>query len=144
MMTLQQLLEKYEGNLSLKKVCDTLGVCYQYALKASKQPIVGEAYDPNTINYVAVEKVIARKGDINDFDWDAIVAAPKAYAPLNTLTEFEVGTQFRFRYDDKEVVRTIVYMTGSYVVHTSSVDGNEKPSVQNNDTFLHQSPRIVA
>lgn len=144
MMTLQQLLEGYEGKLSLRKVCDVMGVCYQYALKASKQPVAGEAYDPNAINYAAVEKVIARKGNLADHDWDAIVAAAKVYTPLNALTEFGVGTQFRFRYDDKEVIRTIVYMTGSYVVHTSSVDDNEKPSVQNNDTFLHQSPRIVA
>lgn len=142
-MTLQQLLQHYEGKLSLKKVCDTMNVCYQYALKASKQPIAGEMYDPNAINYTAVEKVIARKGNINDYDWDDIVASVKVYTPLNQLTEFEVGTQFRFRYDDKEIVRTIVYMTGGYVVHTSSVDGNEKPSVQNNDTFLHQSPRIL-
>ena len=142
-MTLQELLVKYEGKLSLKKVCDTMNVCYQYALKVSKLPVKGEVYDPTKINYSEVEKVINRKGNIDDYDWEDIVNAVKNYEPLNQLTEFGVGTQFRFRYDDKEVVRTIVFMTNGYVVHTSSVDDNEKPSVQNNDTFLHQSPRIV-
>lgn len=142
-MKLEELFKKYEGKLSLKKVCDVMNVCYQYALKVSKLPIAGEIYDPTKINYDEVEKVINRKGNIDDYNWDEIVNTIKTYEPLNQLTEFEVGTKFRFRYDDKEIVRTIVYMTNSYVVHTNTLDDNEKPSVQNNDTFLHQSPRIV-
>lgn len=140
MTKLENLLTTYP-TLSLKKVSDTFGACYQYVLKMSKKPITGQIYDEKAVNYEEVEKVLLRKGSFEDFDWNDIVNSVKVYQPLNQLDEFEVGTSFRFRYDDEEIVRTIVYKNDSYVVHCNNND--DKPSVMNNDTFLHQSPRIV-
>lgn len=138
---LEGILVSYP-NLTLKKISDVVGACYQYVLKMSKKPVEGVVYDAKFINYVEAEKVLLRKcGSLLDYDWEEINNSIKRYEPLNSLEEFNVGDKFRFRYDDKGIVRTVVYKNEYYMVSINNKD--EKPQVQNFDTFLHQSPRLI-
>lgn len=126
--------------ISLKRICDELGLCYQYVLKASKQPIPGQAYDPSAINYQAIEKIVAnKKADVSSVDWAAIEASTKVVEPINKPEDFQVGTSFTLRGNDS--VWTVVYQTITHVVFVA--DADTQPRVMNWDTFQHQSPRII-
>lgn len=135
--------------VSLKRICDELGLCYQYVLKASKQPIANTAYDPEAFNDEAVAKIVERKGvDTDSVDWAAIAAEAKAATPVGKPEDFTMGTTFKLR-ESKELQEqgispeyTVVYETDTHVVFHIS-DGSQAPRVMNWDTFLHQSPRKV-
>ena len=142
-------IRKSYPTVSLKRICDELGLCYQYVLKASKQPIAGSAYDPETFNSEAVDKIVTRKGvDIDSVNWEAIANEVKSTAPVGKPEDFEVGSRFKLR-ETKEhqeqginPVYTIVYLTESHAVFQA--DNDTQPRVMNWDTFLHQSPRKVS
>ena len=129
--------------LSLKKICEVTGVCYQYALKASKQPIAGKTYDPADFNYAAVDKIFARKEvDFASYDWEAISDEIVIAAPINKIEDFEVGTEFQLREteDKKGTIYSVIFTTESHIVFMSNE--STQPRVMNWDTFIHQSPRI--
>ena len=136
--TLREQFEKIEG-LSLRKFACFTGVCYQYLLKASKKPIVGEAYNPEAINWAEVERVVAKKMAIKDIDWDALAKSVVVKEPISQLTDFAVGTIFNLRNDERTYA--IVYKTETHVVFIA--DNETQPRIMNNDTFMHQGPRTV-
>lgn len=134
--------------LSLKRICDELGLCYQYVLKASKQPIMGAPYDPNAFNDDAVEKILVRKGvKVEEVDWEAIAAETKITTPIGRPEEFTQGARFTLREtkERKEQGKAPTYVVlvalDSYVVFVEE-DVDVAPRVMNWDTFLHQSPRV--
>lgn len=136
----KELFNSYPS-LSLKKVCDTLGLCYQYALKASKQPKAGEQYDPSATNYEAVDAIIAKKGiKLCDTDWSAVAATVKVFEPVNRPEDFELGVEFKLRKDP--TVYRVMLTTATHIVFMDVCD--TQPRVMNWDTFQHQSPRIFA
>lgn len=131
--------------LSLKSICEATGLCYQYVLKASKQPIAGQAYDPNAVNYEAVAKIVERKGvDLDAIDWEALEAKVKVVAPISKPEDFKVGTEFTLREveEKKGTVYSVLVTTETHLVFMA-VDSTQ-PRVMNWDTFNHQSPRIIA
>ena len=137
-VTLKQIMENHT-KLSLKKICDETGLCYQYIFKASKQPIEGQPYDSKAINFDNVQKIIDKKEiNLGDYDWTAIEESIKVVAPINKPEDFQVETMFKLRNDEADY-RT-VYITDTHIVFLS-LEGTQ-PRVMNWDTFLHQSPRI--
>lgn len=55
---------------SLKSIAEATNVCYQYLLKVAKKPVAGAAYDPNAINVDEVKKVLSRKVNLDEFEFD--------------------------------------------------------------------------
>ena len=129
--------------LSLKKICETTGICYQYALKASKQPIAGKPYDPADFNYEAVDKIFARK-EVNfaSYDWQKLSDEVTIAAPISKIEDFKVGVEFQLREsaDKKGVIYSVIFVTETHIVFMSNE--STQPRVMNFDTFIHQSPRI--
>lgn len=127
--------------LSLRRICDETGLCYQYLLKAGKQPIAGATYDPTATNYAAMDAIIAKKGlDISNYDWAAIEATIAIVEPINKPAEFKAGiTEFKLRND--ATIYAAIFTTETHIVFMP-VDGTQ-PRVMNWDTFQHQSPRII-
>ena len=74
--SLQSLFEAYP-NASLRKLSHATGVNYGVLLKKSKDPIPGEAYDPEATNWKALEDKLTSKGiDWTTLDWVAMNAGP--------------------------------------------------------------------
>lgn len=145
-MKISEIRKQYPA-ISLKRICDELGLCYQYVLKASKQPIEGEKYDAEFFNEEAVEKIVAKKNAKPDeINWEAIANEVKQSAPVSKPEEFTVGTKFKLREtkEHKEQgispVYSVAYITETHCVFVSELD--TQPRVMNWDTFLHQSPRV--
>ena len=141
-MTIETIRTNYP-KLSLKKICEVTGVCYQYVLKASKQPIEGKPYDPADFNYTAVEKIFARKEvDFESYDWKTISDEIVIAAPVSKIEDFKVGTEFQLREteDKKGTIYSVIFTTESHIVFMSNE--STQPRVMNWDTFIHQSPRI--
>lgn len=138
-MTLQSVMEQHP-RLSLKRICDEAKLCYQYLLKAGKQPIAGQAYDPTATNYAAMDAIIKKRGvDLSAFDWDSIEATIQIVEPINKPEDFTVGTEFKLRGDT--TVFTTVFTTETHIVFMARF--GTQPRVMSWDTFQHQSPRIT-
>lgn len=144
-ITLETIRSNYP-KLSLKRIAETTGVCYQYALKASKKPIPNQPYDPSAFNYAEVEKIFERKSiNLADYDWSAIEAEIATIVPISKIEEFAVGVEFTLREANEDkvgIVYTVVYTTETHIVFQAV--SSTQPRVMNYDTFMHQSPRIIA
>lgn len=143
MKTIKELKNTYP-KISLKKICDETKVCYQYVLKASKQPIENQPYDATAFNYEAVQKIFDKKEiDLSSYDWDQINASQKVFEPINKPEDFIRNTTF-FKIRNVETIYATVYTTESHIVFVpASRSEGTQPRVMNWDTFLHQSPRII-
>lgn len=144
MKTIKELKNAYP-KISLKKICDETKMCYQYVLKASKQPIENQPYDATAFNYEAVQKIFDKKEvDLDKFDWETIAAEQKTFEPINKPEEFTVDKQTQFKIRNDNTIYKTIYTTESHIVFIAE-DPNvsTQPRVMNWDTFLHQSPRII-
>lgn len=138
--SIEDVMKAYP-RLSLRRICDETGLCYQYLLKAGKQPIAGATYDPTATNYAAMDTIIAKKGlDIASFDWAAIEATIAVVTPINKPEDFHLDTEFKLRNDP--TIYSIIFTTETHVVFMPVND--TQPRVMNWDTFQHQSPRIIS
>lgn len=131
--------EKFESieTLSLRKISVSLGLTYNMLLKASKQPQVGQVYDPNALNYEAIEMYMRKKlGDkFNDIKWDELANA-STIVRIEKPT-YEVGALLKLRGDDR--VYKVEMTTSTHIV-IMEVDGTQ-PRVFSWPTFEHQGPR---
>ena len=142
MKTIKEIRTNYP-TISLKRICDETNLCYQYILKASKQPVANQTYDVNAFNYDAVQKIIDRKSiDLESIDWSAISQSIKILTPINKPEEFAINVTFKIR--NEEETFKVIYTTPSHIVFISTNPDNTQPRVMNWDTFSHQSPRIIA
>lgn len=143
-LTINEIRNTYP-KLSLKKICDETKVCYQYVLKASKQPIENQPYDATAFNYEAVQKIFDKKEiDLSSYNWDQINAAQKIFEPINKPEDFSVEKQTTFKIRNDAVTYKVIYTTESHIVFIAvSSEVSTQPRVMNWDTFLHQSPRIL-
>ena len=142
MKTIKEIKETYP-NISLKKICDETKVCYQYVLKASKQPIPNKAYDATAFNFEAVQKIFDKKEiDLSLFNWEQINSEQKVFEPINKPEDFNPGSTY-FKIRNVDILYKTVYITESHIVFVpASVNDGTQPRVMNWDTFVHQSPRI--
>lgn len=131
--------EKFESieTLSLRKIAVSLGLTYNMLLKASKQPQAGQVYDPNVINYEAVELYMRKKlGDqFEAINWDELAEASTIVRVEKP--SYEVGALLKLRGDDR--IYKVEMTTPTHVV-IMEVDGTQ-PRVFSWPTFEHQGPR---
>lgn len=137
--SLQTLFEKYP-NASLRKLAAATNVNYGVLLKKSKDPIPGEAYDPEATNWKALEDKLTAKGiDWNALDWDALNAGPnrKGTALQKDIEAFKVGDKVYLRRDNTTPYE-ILYKTETHIVIMKV--GTSEPQAWANNTFLINGP----
>ena len=137
--SLQSLFEKYP-NASLRKLAQATDINYGVLLKKSKDPIPGEAYDPEAINWKALEDKLTAKGvDWNTLDWEALNAGPnrKGTALQKDIDAFKVGDKVYLRRNNTTPYE-IVYKTDTHVV--LMLEGTSEPMAWANNTFLINGP----
>lgn len=137
--SLQTLFEEYP-NASLRKLAAVTEVNYGVLLKKSKDPIPGEAYDPEATNWKALEDKLTSKGvDWTTLDWEALNAGPnrKGTALQKDIDAFKVGDKVYLRRDNTTPYE-ILYKTETHVVIMKV--GTSEPQAWANNTFLINGP----
>ena len=137
--SLQSLFEQYP-NASLRKLAAATDVNYGVLLKKSKDPIPGEAYDPEATNWKALEDKLTAKGvDWNTLDWEAMNAGPnrKGTSLQKDIDAFKVGDKVYLRRNNT-VPYEILYKTETHVV--IMLEGTSEPQAWANNTFLITGP----
>lgn len=137
--SLQALFEKYP-NASLRKLAAATEINYGVLLKKSKDPIPGEAYDPEAINWKSLEdKLIAKGVDWTALDWEALNAGPnrKGTSLQKDIDAFKVGDKVYLRRNNTTPYE-IVYKTDTHVV--LMLEGTSEPMAWANNTFLINGP----
>lgn len=137
--SLQALFEKYP-NASLRKLAAATEINYGVLLKKSKDPIPGEAYDPEATNWKALEDKLTSKGiDWNTLNWSVLNAGPnrKGAALQKDIESFKVGDKVYLRRDNTTPYE-ILYKTETHVVIMKV--GTSEPQAWANNTFLINGP----
>ena len=138
-ISLQSLFEQYP-NASLRKLAAATDVNYGVLLKKSKDPIPGEAYDPEATNWKALEDKLTSKGvDWTTLDWEAMNAGPnrKGTALQKDIEAFKVGDKVYLRRNNTTPYE-ILYKTETHVV--IMLEGTSEPQAWANNTFLINGP----
>ena len=137
--SLQAYFEAYP-NASLRKLAHATGVNYGVLLKKSKDPIPGEAYDPEATNWKALEDKLISKGvDWSDLDWDALNAGPNRQGATlqKNIDAFNVGDKVYLRKNNTTPYE-ILYKTATHIV--IMLEGTSEPQAWANNTFLINGP----
>ena len=138
-LSLKDYFEKFP-NASLRKLAAATNVNYGVLLKKSKDPIPGEAYDPEATNWKALEDKLTAKGvDWNALDWEAMNAGPnrKGTALQKDIEAFKVGDKVYLRRNNTTPYE-ILYKTETHVV--IMLEGTSEPQAWANNTFLINGP----
>ena len=134
--------QELPNSISIRRLARELNLNYSLLLKASKRPTEGHVYDPTAVNYEAMDEYITKRVDakvLDKIDWDAVAADVVVAEPLPK--EFALGQKIQLRGDEN--VYEIVFMTATHTVINPLTEGNTQPRVMNNQTFLHQGPRLA-
>ena len=137
--SLQSLFETYP-NASLRKLAAATNVNYGVLLKKSKDPIPGEAYDPEATNWKALEDKLTSKGiDWNTLDWVAMNAGPNRQGSTlqKDIEAFKVGDKVYLRRNNTTPYE-ILYKTETHIV--IMLEGSTEPQAWANNTFLINGP----
>lgn len=138
-LSLKDYFEKYP-NASLRKLAQATNINYGVLLKKSKDPIPGEAYDPEATNWAALEEKLTSKGvDWNTLNWDVLNAGPnrKGASLQKDIESFKVGDEVFLRRDNTTPYK-ILYKTETHVVIMKK--GTSEPQAWANNTFLINGP----
>ena len=137
--SLQSLFEAYP-NASLRKLAHATGVNYGVLLKKSKDPIPGEAYDPEATNWKALEDKLTSKGiDWTTLDWVAMNQGPNRQGSTlqKDIGAFKVGDKVYLRRNNTTPYE-ILYKTDTHIV--IMLEGSTEPQAWANNTFLINGP----
>ena len=137
--SLQSLFEAYP-NASLRKLAAVTGVNYGVLLKKSKDPIPGEAYDPEATNWKALEdKLTSKSIDWTTLDWVAMNAGPNRQGSTlqKDIAAFKVGDKVYLRRNNTTPYE-ILYKTDTHIV--IMLEGSTEPQAWANNTFLINGP----
>ena len=138
-LSLKDYFEKYP-NASLRKLAQATNINYGVLLKKSKEPIPGEAYDPEAINWPSLEaKLTSKEVDWGTLDWEALNAGPsrKGTSLQKDIDAFKVGDEVFLRRDNTTPYK-ILYKTETHVVIMKV--GSTEPQAWANNTFLINGP----
>lgn len=137
--SLQECFEM-NPNASLRKLAQATNINYGVLLKKSKDPIPGEAYDPEATNWAALEEKLTSKGvDWNNLNWSELNAGPnrKGTSLQKDIDAFKVGDEVFLRRDNTTPYK-ILYKTETHVVIMKV--GTSEPQAWSNNTFLINGP----
>lgn len=135
------MLKEAMEKVSLRQISVATDANYNSLLKASKAPKMGEVYDPNDINYEAIEAVIIRKigqEAYDNLDWESMKLATGSVAPLD-LQE-NVGDRVTLRGND--AVYEVAIKTATHIVLMPVDTTNTQPRVMSNFTFKHSGGKV--
>lgn len=138
-MNLQSYFTMYP-NASIRKLAAATNINYGIMLKKSKEPVVGETYDPERINWKALEEKLTAKGiDWNKLDWDEMNSerSHKGATLCKDMEQFEVGKKVYLRKNN-DVPYEIVYKTDTHIV--IMLEGSSEPLAWSHNTFLINGP----
>lgn len=138
-LSLKDYFEKYP-NASLRKLAQATNINYGVLLKKSKEPIPGEAYDPEAINWPSLEaKLTSKEVDWGTLDWEALNAGPnrKGTSLQKDIDAFKVGDKVYLRRDNTTPYE-ILYKTDTHVIIMKV--GSSEPQAWSNNTFLINGP----
>lgn len=127
-------------NLSLRKIAQTTAVNYNMLLKAGKQPKAGEVYNPDLLNYDAIEAYLRKKlkEQYDSLNWEEI--AESSMKPLVTAKpEYTAGSRLKIRQDDN--VYKVMIVTETHVCIMA--ENGTQPRVFSWATFEHQGPKMM-
>ena len=127
-------------NVSLRKLATACELSYGWVLKQAKKPIPGETYDPEAINYEAVQATFVKKGiDLSTLAWDALNEAVVKRGSLLTkdMSAFEVGAKVYLR-EDNTTPFVVCYKTETHIVIMK--EGSTEPRAWSHATFLMKGP----
>lgn len=127
-------------NASLRKLAQATNINYGVLLKKSKDPIPGEAYDPEATNWAALEEKLTSKGvDWNLLNWMELNAGPnrKGASLQKDMSAFPVGSKVYLRRNNTTPYE-ILYKTETHVV--IMLEGTSEPQAWSNSTFLINGP----
>lgn len=131
-------------NLSLRKIALAADVTYGILLKASKKPIAGVPYDPECVNYGAIDEVLAKR-NIDLSELDLIAIAGEARAKAIKENDISIGDVYTLR--GGEVSYVVVALTKSHICLQAMADDDEAAEIplraMSIPTFLHQTPKKV-
>ena len=137
--SLQALFEQYP-NASIRKLAAATNVNYGILLKKSKEPIPGEMYNPDAINWKALEeKLTAKKVDWTALDWEALNAesARKGATLEKDINNFKVGDKVYLRRNNSTPYE-ILYKTETHIV--IMLEGSSEPQAWSISTFFINGP----
>lgn len=137
--TLREYFEQYP-NVSIRRLAQATNITYGLMLKKSKEPTPGEAYNPEAINWTALEQyLIKREVKIDELDWDALnVETSRQGATLvKDMSQFNVGGKVYLRKNNTTPYE-IVYKTETHIV--LMLEGTSEPTALSHNTFLLYGP----
>lgn len=136
---LKNLFEHYP-NASIRKLAAATNINYGILLKKSKEPIPGEAYDPEAINWEAIANKLRDKGiDFASLNWEAMNAGPNRQGASlqKDISAYNVGDKVYLRKNNTTPY-TIVYKTATHIV--IMLDGTTEPQALAHNTFILYGP----
>lgn len=137
--SLQSYFEAYP-NASLRKLAAATEINYGVLLKKSKEPIPGQAYDPEAVNWDALEaKLQSKSVDWTTLDWAILNQGPqrKGATLQKDIDAFKVGDKVYLRRNNEKPYE-ILYKTETHVV--IMLEGSTEPQAWANNTFLINGP----
>lgn len=140
-----------EHNLSLRKIAKGLDLNYNMMLKKGKAAKAGEVYNPDVINWDAVEDYIRAKTggpeEFDEIDWAEIAKTSTGTSSTSKLTleNFLVGTLLTLR-GNRDQLYKVLFGNGTSIVIIPMANDEEpdfmgKPRVFGHATFFHQGPK---
>lgn len=135
-----QLSDLLSKGLTLRKIAHATGANYGKLLKASRQPIPGEPYDPEALNFAAMEKVLQPVAEkFATVDWDEVLQkGVRKVSVVKDIEAFKVGTKVYLRRSENSF--EIVWTTDTHVVILE--ENSTEPRCWSWDTFLANGPSL--
>lgn len=127
-------------NASLRKLAQATEINYGVLLKKSKDPIPGEAYDPEATNWKALEdKLTSKSIDWNTLNWVAMNAGPNRQGTTlqKSVGAFKVGDKVYLRKNN-DTPYEVLYKTDTHIV--IMLEGSTVPQAWANETFMLNGP----
>lgn len=127
-------------NVSLRKLAIACELSYGWILKKSKEPVAGMPYDPDYVNYEAVQATFEKKGiDLSTLDWEALNEATlkRGTQLTKNMDAFQIGGLVYLR-EDNTTPFMICYKTDTHIVIMK--EGTTEPRAWSHATFLMKGP----
>lgn len=137
--TLAKFMADHE-NVSIHKISKITNVTYGLILKKAKQPIANIPYDPEAINYAAVEDYLKTRGvNVRDLPWDEMNSNESKAVLIHDQEQFKPGMKVFLR-GNKTTPVNILFKTETHIVFM--LEGSTEPKSWSINTFMLNGPSM--
>lgn len=138
---LRDIMNEFE-NVSIHRISNTANVTYGLLLKKSKEPIANVPYDPEAINYDAVEKYLEKREiDWRNLPWEEMNTKDSRATLIKDHTRFVPGTKVFLRISPTTPAE-ILFKTETHIVFM--LEGTSEPKAWSINTFMLNGPSMEA